>query len=79
MATEESSTKRKTAQTRVWEEQAVKLGWLFTVKGIKSADFIGQRIAADLDAEFEQIRPLVKKLEAAKSKPVFAPDFGGES
>lgn len=59
---------RKTEQTRAWEDQVTKLQWLYRVKGIRSADFIGPRIAADLDAEFERIRPVVEQIEAAEAE-----------
>jgi hypothetical protein len=55
--------RRTTAQTRVWEEQAEKLGWLWRLKGVLAAEFIGPRIEKDLDAAFEEIRPLVEQLK----------------
>jgi hypothetical protein len=81
MAETTTTGRRTTAQTRVWEEQAEKLGWLWRLKGILAANFIGPRIEKDLDAEFESIRPLVEQLkaeEAAKSELAAAhsPDLG---
>lgn len=64
------ATDRKTSQTRAWEDQVLKLTWLYRLKGIRSAEFIGPRIATDLDAEFDLIRPMVEQLQAA--------DLGGE-
>lgn len=64
------ATPGKTTLIRVLEEQADKLGWLFKVRGISSAEFIGSRIEADLDAEYEAIRPLVEQIKAAKAGPI---------
>jgi hypothetical protein len=64
------TTRRVTDQTRAWADQVVKLQWLYKLKGITSAEFIGPRIAADLDAEYEKIRPVVEQLQ---------PELGGEA
>jgi hypothetical protein len=62
-------TGRKTDQTRAWAEQVYKLQWLWRLKGVSSADFIGPLIAKKLDAAFEEIRETVQQLQ---------PTVGGE-
>lgn len=69
MAEATETTRRATDQTRAWADQVEKLQWLYKLKGITSAEFIGPRIAADLDAEFEKIRPVIEQLH---------PELGGE-
>lgn len=61
-------TERKTDQTRVFEDQVDKLKWLFRLKGVTSAEFIGPRIERDLEAEFEKIRPLVEQLTSVSTQ-----------
>lgn len=68
----------KTSLVRLYEEQAEQLGWLYKLKGISAAEFIGTRIEAALDAEYEKIRPIVEQIKAAKADPVLVPDLGGE-
>lgn len=58
---------KKTAQTRAWDDQVEKLTWLWKLKGISSADFIGPLIAEALDAEFEALRPIVEQLKAQET------------
>ena len=75
------STERETDQTRVYADQVRKLRWLWRLRSISSSEFIGSRIEADLDAEFEKIRQMVERLEAdmaaseAADEP-FANDLG---
>ncbi len=73
------ATPGKTSLVRLYEGQVEKLGWLFKVRGVSSAEFIGSRIEADLNAEFEAIRPIVEQIKEAQSKPVLTHDVGGES
>lgn len=70
MAAGRPALERKTDQTRVYADQVEKLKWLYRLKGITSAEFIGTRIEGDLDEEYEKIRPLIEQLN---------PDLGGES
>lgn len=65
------TTNQKTDQTRAWADQVEKLQWLYKLKGITSADFIGPIIAKKLDAAYAEIEPLVEQIKASN-------DVGGE-
>lgn len=60
---------RQTKQMRVFDDTGDMLAWILRIKGGSSAEYIEHRIRADVERDFESIRPLVEQIEAAKRKP----------
>ncbi len=70
------ATERKTDQTRAYADQVEKLQWLYKLRGVTSAEFIGPRIEEDLNAEYEKIRPLIEQLESPDPDTILSPEMG---